>query len=594
MRVEARVEARVRSESVDESGSESVDESGSESGSESVDESGSESVDESGSESEGENEIDIEDASEAEQMIDDYKKEEECVEQFIKQHQSEYDEMKREEDEIIETYPGYDWIEENEDMKEILELTDSELYCTKTPYDEKLKTFTIRREFVSDIYSKMKKCQAKYKQLMDMGNNLIRSKALEGHPGLNEEEEAEVQEFFEENIETTLESSKCLKFSDSDYDQLFKKTERFLTQVLEKARIRHEFDASRLKKVKTDDKSGAVIDSDYKLEKRDENIEIPCESFQGKSSCENEFDKDAYEGVRLRRCVWDQNSRPASCKIMIGDDDERLRKTLGLSKDEFAKLKGDKVKAAVSEVGDFIENPEPIEELEKDTEDKISELKEIRDKINEELAGSNRAIEEITTKTKDNDLRKSALVLKNELAKHANLEKMLVQKKAQGVSGALGVRKAVANAISDGVVTENEQGLIEKVSNRMAQNSMERDILERQLANSRRDTAIAVNKFEDKLRDSSVEDKGSVRRVMSEGLLTGIKQGTALKSVNKCSGTSKIWDTIRKMCVSECGPDTIKVGNECIDKTEATDTQLLTARLESIRRDVDDTDDDEF
>ena len=93
---------------------------------------------------------------------------------------------------------------------------------------------------------------------------------------------------------------------------------------------------SKLRKTTTNDKSGANVDGvdgDWSM-KSGKDIQIPCGSFRGKSSCEFEYGGMS-EGVDLRRCRWNQTGQTNFCEPLPDDLNERLRITLGLSREEF-------------------------------------------------------------------------------------------------------------------------------------------------------------------------------------------------------------------------------------------------------------------
>ena len=118
-------------------------------------------------------------------------------------------------------------------------------------------------------------------------------------------------------------------------------------QILQQNRKKYTFKEfneelgnAKLRKVdenKKNYKNGVYMnDENWKFDRGKKNREIPCESFMGKSSCENEYG-EIYENVKLRRCRWNQsNPRNQLCQTLEGDKLERLRITLGLSKQEFA------------------------------------------------------------------------------------------------------------------------------------------------------------------------------------------------------------------------------------------------------------------
>jgi hypothetical protein len=151
-----------------------------------------------------------------------------------------------------------------------------------------------------------------------------------------------------ESVEATLreeiQNIGCYDITEEDKKNLIDKYEPIISRVFDDYFTKkYPYDSikSKLRKTTTNDKSGADVDGvlgkegDWEM-KEGNDIQIPCESFSGRSSCEFEFG-GIHEGVDLRRCRWNQTSRPGFCEPLPGDLNERLRVTLGQSKAEFAK-----------------------------------------------------------------------------------------------------------------------------------------------------------------------------------------------------------------------------------------------------------------
>ena len=242
---------------------------------------------------------------------------------------------------------------------------------------------------------KFESSQYSYEQLMEglgeVGKDLVKIK--------NENDE----DYWQEQLEGFVEKLQIINQERLDTQTPPKRKEELRKvmdkgiQILQQNRKKYTFKEfneelgnAKLRKVdenKKNYKNGVYMnDENWKFDRGKKNREIPCESFMGKSSCENEYG-EIYEDVKLRRCRWNQsNPRNQLCQTLKGDKDERLRITLGLSKQEFA-VRNRSIEEKNKEISD------EIKKLRKQNKD-IQNLEQVKKQVIKNKQENNKVMTE--------------------------------------------------------------------------------------------------------------------------------------------------------------------------------------------------------
>ena len=565
-----------------------------------------ESTNESDSEPEEESDSDSDSEPEEETVKTEQQKNDECFDKFYKEHKDIMDRIAANADELYDKYK-YELPRDREAYFLYAQLEDADA-CLKLSDEKKLEIIKQLDAIATQRLSVRKQCQER----IDKFGEMLKKKypEIEEDGFLNAEEDEEFSRYDINSYEDLINT--CF-MSPSEFDTFLKVVENDISRVFNKARQRRMLDKSRLKEVATDDKSGAVIDSDIKLSEFKEGDEIPCESFAGKSSCENEFGPDVHEGIKLRRCVWDQTSRPNSCKVMTGDKDERLRKTLGLSKDEFAKLKSDRVMQNADEMYDKLEEDDFVDidsekkKINEQLKIDIEKLRKQKDEIELAQMTMNETFDEVILKNDDvsDDVKEEAMELKQEINKFSALEKMLVLRGAQLANGTATTEAKLLDIAADGKIDEKDTKIIEDMSIAKVEKQFEYEQISKEVAEQRAELAKRINMFSDTLRSADEDTKNAVSERMGVkvggrgGLLQQIKQGVELKKPvmsikSACSQTGKFWNTVTQSCVDEClGDSTFQRGNECLARDQMTEQEKLLEIRKSVDPDEDEDEDED-
>lgn len=282
-------------------------------------------------------------------------------------------------------------------------------------------------------------------------------------------------------------------------------------------------------------------------------VDIPCESYKGKSMCENEYSDETFKDdvlgeVKLRKCRWNyEGENGDKCEDITGySKDKRINITLG--------------------VGGSVD--ERVESLRKERDDsKIN----VQDAVNK--------IELVTSKNIDNSVKTSLNKLKKNITEYSKLEQTLKVKQAQKIKGEEQIQLSVEKIENDPENSEYKR--LEYLEKMSAENTEDLNELSKSVYDKKTDVIAGITEVADALMDSKDETKKVVSETMGVplgekgGLLDSIKSGVELKQTEdvKCSTTGKLWDIVKKTCVSSCEKGTIKEGNRCVPDIEITDDE---------------------
>ena len=331
-----------------------------------------------------------------------------------------------------------------------------------------------------------------------------------------------------------------------------------------------------LKKTETNDKSGPntsmVMDGwegEWKGPTGKKNKEIPCDAFKGKSSCENEY-SDEYEDFTLRRCKWNQTGKSKFCEVLSGSLDDRLRVTLGLSKEEFSMRRrtiDDKNKEIQNEVKRLrnanktmsidLAKKQVVQRKEDELKVTHESAKKIQKQI-EKLANEIRKDKDINKEVKDemNHVTSDLVVL-------AETETQLTNAKAaqnKGIGNLIDFEALIKKKQDAGAKTDEELKKLGNEFNHMAKNEEKIETLELKMDESRKNLMASIQNAKKSVVKSDSSTKDALATIgMSTALLAGVTEKS-----QSCQ-LGKIWDSVKKECLCRDGEIENEDG-ECMNK----------------------------
>jgi hypothetical protein len=362
--------------------------------------------------------------------------------------------------------------------------------------------------------------------------------------------------------------------SQNDLEKLHKDQEKFQedldakyqeewTKAMKNPEVEMAKVMKNLKKTKTNDKSGADVDGvlgkvgDWSMSS---NKEIPCESFKGKTGCDNELGEE-YEKFDLKRCRWNMtNPRTPFCEVLTGSLDERLRFTLQLSKEEFAvrkqtveqkqKIIYEEAKRLRSMNDDLpIDFEKAKKQVIKNTEDSLRSSHDSAKKIEKQVEKVTKEI--VRNKNVKPEVKEVLEEVTENLAVVVATEKKLLNATAAKNKGldnisafeAMMMKRQASGPKSDADLKKLADGYkeIPVIEEKL-------DALKEQMKESRKNLMASINKAEKKVSKSNPETKEALSKMSrSVDLLASITGKSQVCEMGK------IWNSVLEKCMCREG-----------------------------------------
>lgn len=341
------------------------------------------------------------------------------------------------------------------------------------------------------------------------------------------------------------------KISDKERILRDKKEEREIEEILQSIRdqridVQQLTDIKKcLKTVKTNDKSGIMSKS----------LEIPCDSFKGKSSCENEYGEE-YDDFKLRRCKWNQSGESQVCEVLPGSLDDRLRVTLGLSTEEFAvrrrtiDQKNELIKAEIEQLRsqnpdipiDFTKAKKQVIQNREDglrlTHQSASDIQKQVGKVSNEIV-KNKDINPVVKYALGNVIQDLAVVVET--------EKQLLNAKAgknKGLNNLIDLEAMLKKKQASGAKTDKDLENLGKGFEEIPLIDEKIETLENKMNESRQTLMDRINRASKEVSSSNNKTREELSKIsMSVGLLASIT------SKPKECQMGKIWDAVLEKCM---------------------------------------------
>jgi hypothetical protein len=357
-----------------------------------------------------------------------------------------------------------------------------------------------------------------------------------------------------------------------------------------------------LKKTKTNDKSGADVDGvlgklgDWSMADRKE---IPCESFKGRTGCDNEFGEE-YEKFQLKRCLWNmKDPRSQFCEVLTGSLEERLRITLNLSKEEFASRKQtveQKQKIIYEEAKRLrsLNDDLPIDfekvkkQVIKNTEDGLRATHESAKKIEKQVEKVTKEI--INNKEISPEVKEILEEVTANLAVVVDTEKKLLTAKAgknRGLGNLIDLESMLMKKQEAGAKTDDQ---LEKLGKGYEQIPLVEEkivVLSDQMKDSRKNLMASLKQATKVVSNSDPETKQELSKISkSVDLLASIT------NKSKACQMGKIWNAVLEKCM--CRDEEME--NEegiCMDKRSVMSSDWYMSRDDEFF-DASETDDAEY
>jgi hypothetical protein len=349
--------------------------------------------------------------------------------------------------------------------------------------------------------------------------------------------------------------------------KLHTEQERFIEDIgskyqkeLDKAKANPELTIANakknLRKTQTSDRSIPALPNMKDFSLSSDKKEIPCDSFMGKSSCENEYGEE-YENFKLRRCKWNQSN---GCEVLTGSLDERLRITLGLSKEEFAvrrrtvdqknKVIQEEIKLLRLQNGDRpIDFTEARKKVIKNTEDSLKASHDSAKKIEKQVEKVTKEI--IKNKEISSEVKELLEEVTSDLAVVVETEKKLVSAKAaknKGLNNIIDFEAMLRKKQESGAKTDDQLEKLGKGFEEIPIIEEKIEELEEQMNDSRKNLMASIKQASKAVNKSSPSTKEELAKIsMSVDLLSSIT------GKSQSCKMGKIWNSVLETCICRDG-----------------------------------------
>jgi hypothetical protein len=389
---------------------------------------------------------------------------------------------------------------------------------------------------------------------------------------------------------------KAISVDESDKDPVFGLKRGTTRNII----VENELDFRMKNAINDARMADELAEREYELKFEDEiisdtRVEIECGDIKGgKTACENELGGEEHDGFRLRRCKWNQTDQPNSCELLKGSLDDRLRVTLGLSKDEFAlrKQTTDDRRLMIQE---------EVVKLRKDNNDVSDSFEKAMERVTKRNEDSFRSLHSSAKKTSEEAQKTTKEIMNNkEISKevkarfkNVTADILSLSKTEQELANAkagrnIGIQTMML--LENTITSDQEKGIdndddLDKIGfgyGELDKSESTINTLETKMDEDRKKLADSTQLALDIVSSSDLKTKEAL-----DGISTSSE---ILSSIDKACHSGRVWDSFMNECVCIDGEDEDGVCNE----SKITDDDKPKKSWYEIDDDDDDDDDEDY